>query len=516
MKKFLSAIIAIVMTLSLTITAFAADTTYSVTIENNVDGHTYEAYQIFKGDLHDKVLSNIVWGSGQSDHTVGSDAKAAAAALNETDENTTAQQNVEKLAQELHLTTPAGSTSTLTAEGTYVISGLEPGYYLIKDKDNSLNGKDEAYTKFIVKIVGNATATPKSSKPTVDKQVLDEIADKDTMSEDGWGETADHAINEVFQYKLIANIPNEKNIEAYKKYKLVFHDTMTEGITFDSIESVTVTAADGTSTIIEKKDDTNVNGYVCTATAGEAGASWTLTVEDLLKVINNIRGAKVEVIYNAHLNRNAQVGSTGNNENKVYLEYSNNPNVNGEGDTGNTPEDIVWVFTLTMDNTKIDGDTKAPLAGAGFRLYDAATKTEIPLIYDEKKSAYRPVADGESGQEMFSADGTGKFDIIGVDAGSYILKETTVPGGYNKCDDIEVRLEAVHSDSPTDPTAASCTITKYQNDKATNTFTIENNKGAELPETGGMGTVIFYVVGGILVAGAVIVIITRRRMAAER
>ncbi len=508
MKKLLSVIITIAMTLCLAVPAFAAET-YSITIENPVDGHTYEAYQIFKGDLFGRVLSNVVWGSGQDTHTVGSEAKDAAAALK-------TEADAEKLSQELHLTTPAGSTNELTPDGTYVITGLEPGYYLIKDADNSLADKDDAYTKFIVKIVGNATAKPKSSKPTVDKQVLDEIEDADTMAKDGWGETADHAINEVFQYKLIANLPNEKNLEAYKQYKLVFHDTMTAGITFDSIESVTVTDASGHSTTINKKDDTNVNGYECSAAAGDAGKSWTLTIADLLKVIDNIRGAKVEVIYNSHLNENAEISSEGQNLNKVYLEYSNNPNVNGEGNTGKTPEDVVWVFTLIMDNTKIDGGTKAPLAGAGFRLYYAGTDNEIKLIYDNDKNAYRPIADGESGQEIFSAEGTGKFDIIGIDAGTYTLKETTVPGGYNKCNDVEIKLEAVHSDSPIDPNKASCTITKYQNGEATNTFTIENNKGAELPETGGMGTVIFYVVGGILVAGAVIVLITRRRMAAEK
>ncbi len=507
MKKILSVILSAVMALCLAVPASAAET-YSVTIENSVAGHTYEAYQIFKGDIHGKVLSNIVWGNGQSTHTAGSDAKEAAAALEtETD--------AEKLSQELILTTPAGSTSTLTENGTYVIEGLEPGYYLIKDADNSLDNKDEAYTKFIVRIVGDATAKPKSSKPTVDKKVLDEFEDKDTMSTDGWGETADHAINEVFQYKLIADLPNEKNLDAYKKYKLVFHDTMTAGITFDSIESVTVTPASGTAVKVEKKDDVNVNGYECTAAAGQEGGSWTLTIADLLKHIDNLKGAKAEVVYNAHLNRNAELSSEGKNENKVYLEYSNNPNVNGEGKTGKTPEDMVWVFTLTMENTKIDGDTKDTLAGAGFRLYDAAG-AEVALIFDTAKNAYRPVAAGETGEEMKSAAETGKFDIIGVDAGTYTLEETTTPGGYNKCNDIEIRLEAVHSDNPLNPSTASCTITKFMNGKATNSFTIENNKGAVLPETGGMGTVIFYVIGGILVAGAVIVLITRRRMAAEK
>lgn len=499
-KKFLSVLIAIVLTLSITIPAFAAETTYSITIENPVEGHTYEAYQIFKGDLHGQVLSNIKWGNGQTNHPENEDATEAADALK-------VEADAEKLANELTLGTAAGESTFNAADGKYVIDGLAPGYYLIKDKDNSLSAdKDDAYTKFIVKIVGNATAKPKSAQPTVDKQVLDETGDAEPGSKDGWGETADHNINESFKYKLVANIPNDKDLDAYKTYKLVFHDTMSAGITFESIESVKVTDING--------NVTNIDSYTCTATAGQKGGSWTLTIADLVAIISNIKGASVEVIYNAHLNENAKLSAKGENENRVSLEYSNNPYADG---TGKTAEDIVWVFTFTLDNTKIDGDTNLPLAGAGFRLYDAKGD-EVALIYDSEKKVYRSInaAAGEAGEEMFSAEGTGQFNIIGLDAGTYTLKETTVPGGYNKCNDIEIVIEGYHTEDPNNRSTASCVITKYQNGESTNTITIINNQGSVLPETGGIGTVIFYVIGGVLVAAAVILIITRRRMVAEK
>ncbi len=513
-KKFLSVLIAIVLTLSITIPAFAEETTaenaktYSITIQNNAPGHTYEAYQIFSGDLHGKVLSNIVWANGQTTNNVGDDATEAAAALK-------TEADAEALAKSLTLGTAAKSTSTLNADGTYVISGLAPGYYIIKDADNSLNDKNDAYTDFIVKIVADTTAKPKSAMPTIDKLVQDEETDADTTSTgEGWGETADHAILESFKYKLTANIPVDNNLDSYTSYKVVFHDTMSAGITFESIESVKVTAADGTVTDIVKKDDANPNGYECNATAGQPGDEFQLTIADLLKIIGNIKGAAVEVIYNAHLNKNAELGAEGKNLNTAFLEYSNNPN--NAANTGKTVEDTVWVFTFTMDNTKVDGETKLPLAGAGFRLYDTATDVEIPLVFDADKNAYRPADEGETGEEMKSAETTGKFDIIGVDAGQYTLKEETVPGGYNKCKDVKIKIEAVHSDNPMDPNKANCTVTKSINGDFANNFIIENNKGAILPETGGMGTVIFYVIGGILVAGAVIVLITRRRMSAEK
>lgn len=534
-KKFLSVLIAIVLTLSITIPAIAAETTtaipqtYSITIQNTAPGHTYEAYQIFSGDLHGKVLSNVEWANGQTTHNVGDDATEAAAALK-------TEADAEALAKSLTLGTAAGSTSE-QVDNKYVISNLAPGYYIIKDKDNSLtDNKNDAYTDFIVKVVADTTATPKSALPTIDKLVQDEESDPDTTSTGGgWGETADHDIFESFKYKITAAIPADNNLDSYSSYKVIFHDTMSDGITFESIESVKVTAANGTVTDIVKKDAANPNGYECNATPNQPGDQFQLTIADLLKVIDNIKGASVEVIYNAHLNENAQLGAEGQNLNTALLEYSNNPN--NAANTGKTTEDTVWVFTFTMDNTKVDGATKSPLAGAGFRLYKEVTKineetgepvinqetgkpetieVEIPLIYDTAKSAYRPVKEGETGEEMFSAENTGKFDIIGVDAGEYILKETTTPGGYNKCKDAKIKIEAVHSDNPMDPNKANCTVTKSINGVFANNFVIENNKGSVLPETGGMGTVIFYVVGGVLVAGAVIVLITRKRMAAEK
>ncbi len=536
-KKFLSLLIAIVLTLSITIPAFAEGTTaentktYSITIRNNTAGHTYEAYQIFSGDIHGKVLSNVVWASGQTTHNVGDDATEAAEALK-------TEADTEALINGLTLGTPAESTSTLNADGTYVISGLAPGYYLIKDKDNSLidqatdkdgnpvTDKDgnpvyipryDAYTDFIVKIVGDATANPKSAKPTLDKQILDEENDADQLAVDGWGETADHALNESFKNKLIANIPNTTDLNGYSAYKLEFHDQMSEGITFESIESVKVTAADGTVTDIVKKDDANPNGYECDATPNQPGDSWILTIADLMKIIDDIKGAKVEIIYTAHMNNDAQLGGEVGNVNKAYLVYSNNPN--NTADMGKTADDWTWAYTITVDNKKIDGDTGEALAGAGFRLYSKAedgTETEVALVYDAAKDAYRPVAAGETGEELKSAALTGNFNVVGIDSGEYILKETTVPGGYNKCKDINITITATHAELQTNPYMSSCIITRTQEGVNTPGIVVENNKGAVLPETGGMGTVIFYVAGGVLVAAAVVLIITRKRMSVEK
>ena len=504
MKKLASLLLAMVMVLSMTITAFADENTYSITINNSAEGHTYEAYQIFTGDLSETTLSNIVWGSGVSEagKTALGDAAAKAETLKTEDDAKTFAKAVAP-----YLTTSAGSANTVT-DGKYVISGLAAGYYLVKDKDSSLADKDDAYTSYILKVAGDTTVSPKSAKPTVDKQVHDEIADAEDGATDGWGESADHAINESFQFKLIANLPADTDFGAYEKYKVVFNDTMSAGVTFESIASVTV---DGVTLTSEQ--------YTATATAGQAGGSWTLTITDIKSIdgVNLTNGADIVVIYNAHLNENAQVNhASGNttNQNKVYLQYSNNPNASGEGELGKTPEDIVWVFTYEVDNTKVDATdsaNKKPLAGAGFRLYDSTGNTEIGLIYDDTLGAYRPVKSGETAVEMTSANSTGVFNIKGLDAGTYVLKETTVPSGYNKCADTTVVIRATHVE---DASGSFATTTLSSDSNVTNT--IENKQGSTLPETGGMGTTIFYVIGAILVIGAGVVLITRKRMSASK
>lgn len=516
MKKLVSVLLTMVMVFAMTATVFADEgetptsTAYSITINNSVAGHTYEAYQIFTGDLSGTTLSNIKWGSGVSangqtalqnkyDTADNKSAAGVAEALTES--------NVKDFAKDVagYLTSPAGSTNTVT-DGKYVISGLTAGYYLVKDKDSSLNGADDAYTSYILKVVENTTVSPKSAKPTVDKQVYDNDDGAATGDNNGWGESADHAINESFQFKLIAKLPADTDFDAYKTYKVVFTDTMSDGVTFKSIASVTV---DGVELATDQ--------YTCTATAGQAGGSWTLTIKDIKSIpnVNLADGADIVVIYNAHLNEKAQVNhesGTTTNQNKVDLQYSNNPNAGGEGELGKTPEDTVWVFTYEVDNTKVDAtNNNRPLAGAGFRLYDLTGTTEIDLIYDSTISAYRPIKSGETAEEMKSADSTGVFNIKGLDAGTYVLKETTVPAGYNKCADVTIVISATHVEAAD---GASATTTLSSESNVTNT--IENKQGSTLPETGGMGTTIFYVLGSILVLGAAVLLITRKRMGAQR
>ena len=224
----------------------------------------------------------------------------------------------------------------------------------------------------------------------------------------------------------------------------------------------------------------------------------------------------VEVIYNAHLNENAIISTASGNDlnvnnNKVDLQYSNNPDNTGTGTSlGKTPEDFVWVFTYEVDNTKykISADSGNELAGAGFTLYsDSAKQTEIKLI-DNGDGTYT-VADQTATTgvvtEMTSHTGDGIFNIKGLDAGTYYLSETSVPDGYNAADDITITIGATHIEKNA-KNAANLTLsgTNVDND-------IVDTKNSTLPSTGGMGTTLFVIGGGVTAAAAGIYLVSKKR-----
>lgn len=508
-KKFSAAIVATLVAASISVPMMAslpvsaADIT--ITGISTTQTHNFEIYQVFTGDLSGAVLSNLKWGSGVTatkykDGSGNAVTVTPGAAVDKNIVNTlTGLTDAVGVADNFTLAdTP---TATMQSEGgTAMISNLANGYYIVKDVTN-LGNKDDSNSAWIVQVAGSASINIKNAKPTVDKQVYDN---------NGWFESADHAINESFQFKLTATIPADDDFAAYKTYKVVFNDTMSDGVTFESIESVKV---NGIMDVPVYAAGTVEDGYKSTAIANQAGGDWTITIEDLLKYDNDLKnGSTIEVIYNAHLNENAiahtgTATDTNTNNNKVSLSYSNNPYTSGSGTAeGKTTEDTVWVFTYEVDNTKYKNAVGSgnELKDAGFRLFKG--DVEVGLIYDSEKGAYRPVAAEEKAEEMKSAT-DGKFNIIGLDAGTYTLKETTTPEGYNTCAPITIEIKATHSEN-TGGTVANLILTDSKN----MSNDVINKSGSTLPSTGGIGTTVFYIGGGCMVALAGVFLITKKRM----
>lgn len=490
-KKILGLLLAMMMMMSVAITAMAEET-YSITINNSAERHTYEAYQIFTGDLSTnedggKVLSNIVWGSGVSE--AGQTALGDAAAKAETLKT---EADAKAFAKEVapYLTTVAGSASTVT-DGKYVISGLAAGYYLVKDQDGSVTGEGDAYTEYIIKVVGNVTTNPKSDVPEVEKKVKDINDSTDDVMTD-WQDSADYDIGDSIPFQLKATLAD--NVSSYTTYKVVFHDTLSKGLTYNNDAKVYIGGEE-------------TNGFTITPTSNDDGTT-TLTVScDDVKALGAGNSSVITVEYTATLNNSAVLGSAGN-PNEVYLEYSNNPNKSEESDneTGNTPEDVVIVFTYKTIINKVDDENK-PLTGAEFTLEK----------YNKETDKWEAIT------VVKSEDGT-TFTFSGLDDGKYRLTETKTPAGYNTIEPIEFTITAEHdvlSDNPAltslsgNATTGEITFTSSTTEGSLSADVV-NKAGSTLPETGGMGTTIFYILGGLLVLFAVVLLVSKKRMSSEK
>ncbi|UOC11075.1 isopeptide-forming domain-containing fimbrial protein [Streptococcus equinus] len=496
MKKFKLLLAAFVATLFAFVggNAFA----YTITVDNVSDGHTYEAYQVFSGDLASdgKTLSNIKWGSGVTPFTFKekSEARAIAEAIENQKDDSDLAKEFSKVAG-ANLTTPA-ATSELSANGTAVLEVSAPGYYLVKDKDGSQDGNDAAYTRFMMEVVGNVTAQVKNDKPTVQKKVKE--TNDSTGETTDWQDAADYDMGDTVPFQLKATLP--VYIADYDHYYVEFTDTLSAGLTFNNI---TLVQADG-KTLSEGE-------YQVTTTTNENGTTTlSVIITDVKKVNPNInKDDKVIVEYNATLNDKAVLGSEGN-PNSVELTYSNNPNDTGDGQskptsTGKTPKDTVKVFTYQTIINKFN-ENKEALKGAGFTL----SKKDKAGNWNTVKA----LAAGEATT----------FEFKGLDAGNYKLEESTTPDGYNRIKPIEFTINATYDTDSADPQLTKLSgdvtsgVAKFDANKADGSLKadIVNRKGSLLPSTGGMGTTILYVIGSILVLVAAVLLITKKRMDAAK
>jgi len=493
-----------------------------ITITAQEGDHVYGAYQLFDGDVSGTQLTSIKWGTGINKTALLGELKTSGITkfAGVTDATTPAQlanllgtlttsEAIEfsKIATK-HVT---GNAKTFTKSGEAApysykatLGEGDHGYYLVKDTDN----KAAALTSPILKVVGCAVSVDaKGSVPTSTKKIQED-------SDQQWGDTADLDVGQKAPFKLTGSMPS--NIADFKTYKYGFKDFISKGFTLPanfSASDLTVKIGDKPVTL-GQKDTVTVTDITDESEGPEYknGKKIEIMFDDLKATaaaagVTLTAASVVTVEYSATVNDKAVIGGAGN-PNKSLVVYQKD--VNGGDGTGETPEDEVWAFTYQLDTTKVDSaNPETKLKDAQFRLYNS-DKTKSATIENGKISAW---VDGDAGTVITTPEG-GVFNIAGLDADTYYLKEIKAPAGYNlpTGDDAYFKLVIAATlkvdngkgkiDTLTITSGTSTTPRDGDKGKGSVAMTITNTSGSTLPGTGGIGTVIFTVVGLLVMAGA--------------
>ena len=527
-KRIMAVLMGVVMALTLCIPAFADEsdagnsgttTTYTITAPDT--DHKYEIYQIFTGDLDAAkgILSNIKWGkNGINDGTAVKEGDAVPENILTELAGVSGGTDAAKLAVITKYASLTNPIATVTKNNTY---NAVPGYYLIKDKDNTVTGND-VYTTYIVKVVGDVNIQTKSDVPSFEKKIKD-TNDTDGVTSD-WQDSADYDIGDQVPFKLEGTVA--ANYDDYKTYYFAFHDKEETGLTFN-VNSVKV--------YVDGKLITD--GYDVKTGDNVSETEEKCTFEVVFSNLKEIKGddgkalvhagSKIRVEYTSELNDDAVLGNEGN-VNKAKLEFSNNPNNEQAGKPdkpGETPWDNVIVFTYKVVVNKVDENNQA-LPGAEFTLIKkvAQLDAEGKVEKDENgNTLYK-----EETIDVVKTNGGTTFTFKGLDDGDYILRETKTPTDYNTIADIEFTVKADHT-IEWNGVNRDNVLTNLNGVKADGTVvitgtpstgtletTVMNKKGAELPSTGGIGTTIFYVVGGLLMVAAAVMFVTKKRVESDK
>lgn len=502
MKKLFAMLMAVIMLVGLlSVTSFADDpATYTITAPTN-GTRSYEVYQIMTGDLTVKdgkdILSNVQWGTNAVSGKSGAVSKADMDAITAISERTTEADKAAAIAAYVNF----GSTPAAVVSKDHSAT-VAAGYYLIKDIGEV--GKGEAYSLYVVQVVGNTTIDPKVDTTSSQKKVKD-INDSTDTAMGNWQDSADHNVGDAVPFQLKAIICDDYANYNYG-YKLTFHDKESAGLTFN---------ADSVKVYVDGK--LLSSGYTVTTSTTD-GDTFDVSFANLKTVVaaddTKVQaGSVITVEYTATLNGQAVMGSAGN-PNEMYMTYTNNPNDDQAGENGETPVDKVIVFTYKVVANKyanaVSETTK--LTGAGFTLYKFVAAADGNETYKDVKGNWTAVGDEVKGTDMTT------FVWERIDDGEYKLVESTTPAGYNTIDPIMFTVSAEHDATADDPKLTSLTGgTLFTGKVSTGALTgdVVNQSGSTLPETGGMGTYIFYAVGGVLVLAAVVLFVTKKRMSNE-
>lgn len=557
MNKVLKGLVAVAATAAMAVagfagasTAMAAEGDVTITIGSETTpasvGDVYAGYRLFdeteatvgektnvayqkrtNWNHYNKVAEAIKDVDSSATLTADSKVDDFVAAIGKFDSTKTKRfaENLYKSLKEDGVAADANSAAVAADAFSTTLSGPQ-GYYLIV-QTTAANDAGKTMSAVIVNTAGQAgvTVSPKKDTVTVSKKVQENMDGvNNPASEDNWGTAADYNIGDYVKFQLTGSLPTD--YADYTSYEYTFHDTADQGLTFvnDTTHPVKVYAVNDNNKV-ELKQDT-LTGYQV-LTSGINGETFNVKFADLKKAqaektgdtVNITSSTQIVVEYYAQLNENAVLGSNGN-QNKVYLQFSNNKY--GEG-TGKTEEHKVTVFTFKLEVTKYgktDSDKEA-LNGAGFTLYKATKVNPADSDY------------AKVGDEVQHTNGN-VFDFTGLDSGYYKIVETTTPKGYNTIDPITFTVTATYNSADEPGTLTDLTVTDVKVGgvaSAEQTFTVNRGTGeagtaqiktdvvdipgSKLPSTGGMGTVLLYVAGiaVFVLAGATLVMALRRRNA---
>ena len=556
-KRLISVLIMTAMVMMIGMTSLAADT-FSITIErpaNDTAKHTYEAYQIFTGNLsNDKKLINLAAGSnldlGTLKTQLGLDSSA-------TLEDVVTKLNADTNPAAKVLASKTGDPVKSATSGTSAVTTITgvpgPGYYLITDKIDKTGSNPDlhgAVSAYMLQVVGKTTTLELKSKTDVPS--LNKVIDK------GSGVAANSvSIGDTVPFKLTSKVPD---MSRYNRYWFKVTDTLCKGFDFNNDVEITI----GGNPLTAGDD------YTVTATG-------KTNIEIVFKDFKQYtKDNDIVITYSAVLNKDADRTTTGN-DNKARLTFSNDPNYTYDGDepnndnvTGKTPEIITKTYTTGVAVQKVDGNNKA-LAGASFKItgsavnkvvtvettYTLGTTSDPGEYYKLKDGTYTTKAptsatedDYESTTDKYnltttesvndaSGSGTDKTVTVTVDdngyvsfeglgPGKYTIEETDAPAGYQKSD-AKIMFEITSTPTLSSPgwAIASQTGTTAGTEIVASDvnasgpilyqFKIKNEKENDLPITGGMGTAVFYGAGSILMlAGVTLLISKKKRTEANR
>ncbi|MBQ3134817.1 MAG: SpaH/EbpB family LPXTG-anchored major pilin [Oscillospiraceae bacterium] len=511
MKKLFVCLLAVMM-LAATLLLPASAAGYTIKINSDHDTHKYTAYQIFTGTLDGSVLSNLVWGNGV---TVEGQAalqtlysKSDASGIAGTLSDTTVAAFAENVAQYLNESNgEEGEYKSATKQ--FVISDLEAGYYLIVETtaDSEMNGSEHAYSKHMLRIVNNVELSPKAGVPTLSKEVKLGAAGT-------YKEAVSATVGDTVYFRLTASL--HTYVHDYEKCYFRFEDVLPAGLTF---ESATVSVLSGTTSYAMDPGSYSVD------TAGAVN----VTIQDIHAAIRaatnspTVISDKIVVEIETKVNSNLVLGS-GGNENKAKLYFSNNPNedytgTGTPGSVGVTNEAKAIVYSYQVNLTKVDAaDSATKLRGAQFILGYKNGDSTYTWFTADANGVVNGTTASEDSATRFTTNENGLLSVKGLASGTYHIREKVAPAQYNLLtSDIIVQYSG--SLSQDTGTLNALTITSVSGVSSSSTdvdtgainLTVTNTKGAVLPETGGIGTTIFYVAGIVLMLGAAAVIIAKKR-----